>query len=150
VKNTWPYRVDGELGRIEFPTYRVCQDDTTLYDTAREIFVPLGCWERYQTAGFKEIAFIRGVTEASYNKTAIFINRIRHQPDATGSTTLRASAEREGRQVLECLERTTTTILDAEGFDATQASPSRRRRAGRTTRWSSPHSRSKTPSTPAS
>jgi hypothetical protein len=119
MRNRWPYRVDGELGRIEFPTYRVCQDDTTLYDTARELFVPLGCWERYQTAGFKEIACIRGVTEESYNKTAILINRIRHQPDATGSTTLRASAEREGRQALECLDRTTTAILEAEGFAPT-------------------------------
>ena len=43
MQNTWPYRVDGELGRVEFPTYRVCQQDTTVYDTAREVFVPLGC-----------------------------------------------------------------------------------------------------------
>lgn len=64
--NRWPYRVDGELGRVEFPTYRVCQGEAVLYDTAREVFVPLGCWERYQTAGFKELAFIHGVTEQSY------------------------------------------------------------------------------------
>ncbi len=119
VENTWPYRVDGELGRVEFPTYRVCQDDTTLYDTAREVLTPLGCWERDHTAGFKEIAFIRGVTEQSYTKTATLINRIRHQPDATGSTTLRASAEREGKKVGECLERTTTSILQREGFHET-------------------------------
>jgi len=25
VKNPWPYRVDGELGRYEFSTYRVCR-----------------------------------------------------------------------------------------------------------------------------
>ncbi len=119
MKNTWPYRVDGELGRFEFPTYRVCQEDTTRYDTARDLFAPLGCWERYQTAGFKEIAFMYGVTEQSYNKTTILLNRIRHQEGATSATTLHASAEREGKQVLACLERTTTAILHREGFDET-------------------------------
>ncbi len=117
VKNTWPYRVDGEVGRFEFLTYRVCQDKTILYDTSREVFAPLGCWERYQTAGFKEIAFIRGVTEQSCRKTAAFINRIRHQEGATSPTTLRTSAEREGKKVLDCLELTTTEILKREGFD---------------------------------
>jgi len=119
MTNRWPYRVDGELGRVEFPTYRVCQEGTTVYDTAREVFAPLGCWERYQTTGFKEIAFIHGVTEQSYAKTAVLINRIRHQEGATSSTTLQASAEREGQQVLACLDRTTTAILHREGFDET-------------------------------
>ena len=58
MTNRWPYRVDGELGRIEFPTYRVCQEDRTVYNTARDLFIPLGCWERYETTGFKELAFI--------------------------------------------------------------------------------------------
>ncbi len=117
MKNTWPYRVDGEVGRIEFPTYRVVQGETTHYDSARELFPPLGCWERYETSGFKELAFIRGVTEQSYNKTALWLNRIRHQKGATGSTTLRVGAEREGRKVMDCLEQTTTEILQQEGFD---------------------------------
>lgn len=118
-QNPWPYRVDGELGRFEFPTYRVCDQDTTLYDTAREVFVPLGCWERYETKGFKEIAFIRGVTEQSCRKTTTLFNRIRHQLDATASTTLRKSAEREGMRIMACLERTTTRILHQEGFTET-------------------------------
>ena len=121
MTNRWPYRVDGELGRFEFPTYRVGQDNTTRYDTARDLFTPLGCWERYQTVGFKEIAFIHGVTEQSYHKTITFLNRIRHQEGATSATTLHASAEREGKQVLACLERTTTEILHREGFDETEA-----------------------------
>ena len=119
MENTWPYRVDGEVGRIEFPTYRVVQGETVQYDTAREFFAPLGCWERYETRGFKELAFIRGVTEQSYKKTALWLNRVRHQDGATGSTTLRVGAEREGGNVLECLERTTTDILKHEGFDET-------------------------------
>jgi hypothetical protein len=88
-----------------------------LYDTAREVFVPLGCWERYQTAGFKELAFIHGVTEQSYPKTATWLNRLRHQEGATCATTLQASVEREGRQVLLALDRQTTAILTQEGFD---------------------------------
>lgn len=119
MKNVWPYRVDGEVGRIEFPTYRVVQGETVLYDTARELFPALGCWERYETRGFKELAFIRGVTEQSYNKTALWLNRLRHQKGATGSTTLRVGAEREGRKVLARLERTTSEILKHEGFDDT-------------------------------
>ncbi|MBN2267781.1 MAG: hypothetical protein JW725_05605 [Candidatus Babeliaceae bacterium] len=119
MKNVWPYRVDGEVGRIEFPTYRVIQGEMTPYDSARELFPPLGCWERYETRGFKELAFIRGVTETSYNKTALWVNRIRHQPGATGSTTLRVGAEREGRKVLAYLERTTSEILKHAGCDDT-------------------------------
>lgn len=119
MKNRWPYRVDGELGRFEFPTYHLCQEDTPVYDTARDLFVPLGCWERYQTVGFKELAFIYGVTEQSYSKTSTFLNRLRHQEGATSATTLHASAEREGKQVLACLKRTATAILLREGFDET-------------------------------
>jgi len=110
---------DGELGRFEFPTYRVCQQNMIQYDTARDFFPPLGCWERYETRGFKEIALIRGVTEQSYTKTATLINRIRRQNRATGATTLRTSVEREGKKLREAFERVTTEILRREGFDET-------------------------------
>jgi len=119
TQNPWPYRVDGELGRIEFPTYRVCQQGITLYDTAREIFPPLGCWERYETRGFKELALMYGVTEQSYPKTARWLNRLRHQEGATGATTLWASVVREGKQLEAAFERTTTAILHQAGFDET-------------------------------
>lgn len=119
TQNPWPYRVDGEVGRIEFPTYRVCQQDTTLYDTAREVFPPLGCWERYETRGFKELALMHGVTEQSYPKTARWLNRIRHQAGATGATTLRASVAREGKKLREAVDRTTAEILRREAFDET-------------------------------
>jgi hypothetical protein len=119
TQNPWPYRVDGELGRIEFPTYRVCQQETTLYDTAREVFPPLGCWERYETRGFNALALMYGVTEQSYPKTVKWLNRLRHQEGATGATTLRASVAREGRQLQQAFERTTTAILRREGFDET-------------------------------
>lgn len=97
----------------------MCQEGITVYDTAREVFAPLGCWERYQTAGFKELAVIHGVTEQSYPRTSRLINRIRHQEGATSATTVHASVEREGKQIVACVERTTTAILPQEGFDET-------------------------------
>jgi hypothetical protein len=111
--------VDGELGRFEFATYRVSQEDSLVYDTAREVFAPLGCWERYEPIGVKELAFMSGVPERSCRQTETRSNRICHQEGATGSTTLRTSAEREGKQVMACFERTTTEILPREGCDET-------------------------------
>ena len=116
--NTRPYRVDGEVGRFECTTYRVCQEESVVYDSARELFAPLGCWDRYETIGFKELGCMYGMTERSSRKTEKLMNRIRHQHGATGATTLRTSAEREGQKVLACLERTTTEILQEAGFDA--------------------------------
>jgi hypothetical protein len=60
-----------------------------------------------------------GVTEQSYKKTEKLINRVRHQADATPSTTLRESAEREGTKILGYLDHTTTEILTREGFRET-------------------------------
>ena len=150
VTNTWPYRVDGELGRFEFPTYRVCDEQTTLYDTSRELFAPLGCGERYQTSGFKEIAFMRGVTEQSYHKTTTLLNRIRHQEGATSVTTLRASAEREGKKVFSRVSNAPPPRFCASMDLTRPVSPSRRVLCGRATPWAYHQSRSRRPSTPAS
>lgn len=116
MKNARRYWVDGELGRFEFATYQVRLQEKTVYNTARELFPPLRCWEWYTTTGFKEIALMYGATETSYAKTARLINRVRHQEDATPSTTLRDVGQREGTKVLDCLERTTTEILAAKGL----------------------------------
>jgi hypothetical protein len=66
IKHWRPYWVDGELGRFEFATYHVHQGDKTVYNTARDVFPPLRCWEWYKTRGFKELALIYGTTEHSY------------------------------------------------------------------------------------
>lgn len=108
--------MDGEVGRFEFVTYSVCQGDKLAYNTAREVFPPLRCWEWYKTRGFKELALIYGATEHSYTKTRTLLNRVRHQDGATPTMTIRESAEREGHKVLACVDRTTTAILPRAGF----------------------------------
>jgi hypothetical protein len=119
VKNERTYWVDGEIGRIEFCTYQVREQGKTVYNTVGDVFAVLKCWEWYKTTGFKEISLMYGVTEQSYKKTEQLINRVRHQPGATPSTTLRESAEREGTKVLDYVAHTTTAILKHEGFSET-------------------------------
>jgi len=117
VQNSVPYKVDGEIGRFEFETHRIVHDDTTVYDTSREVFAPCGYWERYLTSGFKDLAFIYGATEESYRKTSDLINRTRYQPDdGTPSRTIREQAEREGRQVMQAIDQKARQILTTHQF----------------------------------
>jgi hypothetical protein len=111
-----PYRVDGEVGRITFDCYWV--EPTNRPDIAPSPFPALHAQEWYRTAGFKEIALAYGTTEESYRQAADLINRVRHQPDATPSRTLRENTEAEGRQVMAFLEHQATSILQAHGFTA--------------------------------
>ncbi len=94
----YPYWVDGEVGRFEFTTHQVCDGERTLYDTASEFFPQRGRWEWYKTSGFKEVAYIHGVTEASYRKTSRWLNRVRDQSEREGTParSLQAQAEGEG------------------------------------------------------
>lgn len=116
MKNARTYWVDGEIGRIEFSTYQVREQGKTVYNTVGDVFAVLRCWEWYKTTGFKELSLMYGVTEQSYKKTEQLVNRVRHQPDATPSTTLRECAEREGTEVLDAVAQKTTEILTHEGF----------------------------------
>ena len=116
IKNSRTYWVDGEIGRFEFPTYQVREREKTVYNTVGEVFPVLRCWEWYKTRGFQEIALIYGATELSYKKTERLINRIRHQTDATPSTTLQNGVEQEGKKILDFLERKTTDILTCHQF----------------------------------
>lgn len=132
-EKAYPYWVDGEVGRFEFVTHQLCQGDVTVYDTASALFPQRGRWEWYQTHGFKELAYIYGVTEESYRKTSRWLNRIRHQPDRAGTParSLQAQAEREGTRLLHTLERKATHILEAahvseqDGFVMVPDLPSR-------------------------
>jgi hypothetical protein len=114
-EKAYPYWVDGEVGRFEFTTHQVSKGDVLVYDTASEDFPPRGRWEWYQTSGFKELAFLYGVTEDSYRHTSRRLNRLRHQSDRDGtpSRTLQAQAEREGTQLQYVLDRKATQILTA-------------------------------------
>ena len=114
-EKAYPYWVDGEVGRFEFTTHQVYDGDDLLYDTASECFPPRGRWEWYQTSGFKELAFLYGVTEDSYRHTSRRLNRLRHQSDRDGtpSRTLQAQAEREGTRLQHALDQKATQILNA-------------------------------------
>ncbi len=81
ILNSYPYRVDGGIGRFTFTAHSVFQGGQTTYNTARDLFVCLEGVEFCKTIGFKDIAMIYGDTEKSYRKTAKMINRIRHQEE---------------------------------------------------------------------
>ena len=109
------YRVDGEVGRFEFETWRVEQGGEVL-DTAR-LFPGLTGQERYRTAGFKELGYGHGSINGSYRKTANWLNRLRHQADeGTPSRTLSYNSEQEGQAVLDHLDHLTQQILGAHQF----------------------------------
>lgn len=118
MADTHSYKVDGEVGRFEMRTHSIRHEEQVLYDTACDLFPRCRYWEWYKTTGFKEIAFVYGATENSYKKTEQLLNRIRHQRPAEGtpSRTLREGGEKEGRMILECLERTTTAVLQDADF----------------------------------
>jgi hypothetical protein len=97
-----PYRVDGEVGRIEFSTYRVQQDTRILYDS-RAVFPLLYGKEWYKTNGWKDLVVTYGCVQPSYRGGSEFLNRIRHQVDATPHRTIQYFVETEGRRVQEAL-----------------------------------------------
>jgi len=107
------YRVDGEVGRFEFTTHWMNQDGWCVYNTAREVFPPLGSKEWYPTHGFKELAMITGTTEKSYRKTTAYLNRFRHQQDdGTPMRTLREQTRREGEGLQQAIEHQADTLLE--------------------------------------
>jgi hypothetical protein len=73
--------------------------------------------EWYQTAGFKELALMMGVTQRSYRKTTTYLNRSRHQEvGGTALNTLRDGAERQGGKVIQFLEKKSDEVLKAHQF----------------------------------
>lgn len=116
-KNMNPYSVDGEIGRYEFDTYLIKQDDNIVYNNVGDLFPPLRGKGIYKTIGYHEIAMIYGDTEKSYRKTAKLINRVRYQEEGgTPHRTIRENTETEGRKVLEHIEENTKRILTENGF----------------------------------
>lgn len=117
LPNDHPYQVDGEIGRFEFVTHQIVVDDTPIYSTAREVFSGLRYWERYLTSGFKDLAYIYGVTEESYQKTHELLNRTRYQQqNGTPSRTLREQAAGEGTRLMQSIDQKAEQILEAHGF----------------------------------
>jgi hypothetical protein len=128
-----PYRVDGEIGRIRFDTYWVEQIGRTTGNEAGGPFPTLHAQEWYRTTSFKELALVYGTVEESYRKAGALINRVRHQEEATPVRTLRENTEEEGQQMMACMERQATTILQEHGFTADGAPPEAATEYGRQT-----------------
>ncbi|MFN2284514.1 MAG: hypothetical protein ACK2UQ_08830 [Anaerolineae bacterium] len=107
------YRVDGEVGRFEFTTYWIDRDGWCVYNTAREVFPPLGSKEWYLTHGYKELAMMTGATGKSYRKTTSYLNRFRHQEnDGTPVRTLREQTRREGEALQQAIEQQVETLFE--------------------------------------
>lgn len=84
-----------------------------IYDTAAELFTPLHGKQLYRTRGWKELALVYGVVEGSYRKTARWLNRVRHQPEATSARTLQEVAEAEGERVGQAVRARSDEALEA-------------------------------------
>lgn len=109
--------MDGEIGRFDFVTYSVWMDDGTRYNTAQDVFPKLQGKEFYRTSGFKEIAMIYGDTEESFRKTAILINRMRHQEEGgTPYRTLQEATEKEGAELIDFIKEKSRRILIPHSF----------------------------------
>ena len=114
-RQTKRYRVDGEVGRFEFETYRVERDGAVVVDTG-ELFPPLTGQEWYRTVGFKEIGLVHGTINGSFRKTATWFNRIRHQPAGTPYRTLNHNSEQEGERLLNHLSQKAEQVLSEHQF----------------------------------
>jgi hypothetical protein len=107
--------VDGEVGRFEFSTHRVIENQT--FSTAIDLFPKLQTNEYYRTIGFKELAMIYGDTERSYRKTATLINRTRYQlENGTSYRTLQENTEKEGMQLIDHIAEKSRQILKDNEF----------------------------------
>jgi hypothetical protein len=111
--------VDGEVGRFIFETHQVEQADGEVVDT-RELFPQLTGQEWYRTMGFKELGIVHGTVEGSYRKSAIWLNRLRHQPEGTPCRTLSHNSEQEGTRLLAHLAQKAEEVLQAHEFVAAQ------------------------------
>lgn len=100
-----------------------------LFDTSRAVFPSLVGKEWYRTAGFKEIAIVRGALDGSYRHTRELLNRIRHQPNATPLRTLQDAVEAEGQLASKALDEEARRVLREEGFDETTLTPINKRAA---------------------
>jgi len=79
VENATRYRVDGEIGRITFPTYAVHQDEQILWNSVPKVFGAQGPREFYATQSGKEL-LLDFSSFSFYRTTARVFNRIRRSP----------------------------------------------------------------------
>ena len=103
------------MGRFEFETYRVEGEGVVVFDSG-DLFPSLTGQEWYRTVGHKEIAFVHGTIHGSFRQTAVWFNRVRHQPEATPSRTLSHNSEQEGERLLKHLSQKAQQVLTEHQF----------------------------------
>ena len=119
VEHGSEYRVDGEVGRFWFGLFDVVDEAGQIVLAGHQLWPPRQGRQWYPTAGFKELALLRGATQRSYRQTVAHFNRSRHQElGGTPLNSLRDGAQREGRKVIEFLERHSEKVLNRHHFDA--------------------------------
>ncbi|MCI0419522.1 MAG: hypothetical protein L0312_09920 [Acidobacteria bacterium] len=118
MANSAPYRVDGEVGRFSFRSYRLEQEGEVFFDSARDFFPGLQGEQWYLTRGFKEIALFHGTAQRSYRETTGAINRVRHVAEPTPMRSLREQSEREGAKLQAHIEQKSAGLLLAHGVQS--------------------------------
>jgi len=113
------YRVDGEIGRIEFSVFDVKTGEGDVILKGPSLFAFRQGKQWYQTCGFKEMAVLNGAAQRNYRETVRVFNHIRRQESGgTALNTPRDGAEAEGLKVIDFLENKSQRILREHGFDA--------------------------------
>ncbi len=117
VENATLYRVDGEIGRITFPTYAVHQEEQVVWNSVPKVFGAQGPQEFYATRSAKEL-LLDFSSFSSYRKTARVFNRIRRSPrqNRTPVTTIASFVHREGITVQAYLGHFVTSTLAHHQF----------------------------------
>jgi len=119
VENSTLYRVDGEIGRITFPTYAVQEDGQILWNSVPTVFGAQGPREFYATRSAKEV-LPDFSSFSSYRTTARVFNRVRRssRQNRTPVTTSVAFVHRQGIAVHAYLGHFVTSALAHHQFTA--------------------------------
>lgn len=117
-ENTTRYKVDGEIGRVEFKTHSLISEngEKIIFNTAKDIFRTLMSKEWYRTECFNEIV-LDLVTDTTYRKAADRLNRIRWQENGgTPAKTLANIVEIEGKKIQRYISELADEILTKNNF----------------------------------
>ena len=113
------YRVEGEIGRFDFPLYEAVDASRRVICRGVDFFPKRQPREWHKTEGFREEALCLEASKRRYRDNTAHLNRYRRQPQGgTPVTTLQDNAQKEGSRVLSFLERHSQSVLQAHGFDA--------------------------------
>jgi hypothetical protein len=119
IENKNPYLVDAEIGRFDFPTHSITDDNkNVIFNSAKNVFRTLGATERYRTEGFNELA-LWFASRMSYKDAADTLNRVRQETiEPTPIRTLANIVEIEGKKLENSIIEKAKDILNENGCKA--------------------------------